>query len=391
MPQSDSSAQPVDIVVTIAMNGVTGRMGRNQHLERSIVAIRDAGGLARADGSRIQVRPILVGRNEVKLGELAATYGVADISTDLAATLADPAVDVYFDAQTTNRRAAAVAMAIEAGKHVYCEKPLSHDAADARDLAAAALNAGIKAGIVQDKLFLPGLIKLRHLLDAGFFGRLLSVRIEFGYWVFDGADQPSQRPSWNYRAEDGGGIVLDMFPHWQYVIEELFGTIESVVVLAATHIPERVDEAGAPYVATADDAAYGILRLDNGVVVQVNSSWTTRVRRDELVTFHVDGTDGSAVAGLRDCVEQHRSATPRPVWNPDIPNPIDFRATWLDVPSTRAYENGFKEQWERYLRHVVDDEPFPWTFEMAARGAGLVEAALRSDAERRWVRLDEVG
>jgi predicted dehydrogenase len=258
-------------------------------------------------------------------------------------------------------------------------------------LAAAALNAGIKAGIVQDKLFLPGLIKLRHLLDAGFFGRLLSVRIEFGYWVFEGADQPSQRPSWNYRAEDGGGIVLDMFPHWQYVIEELFGTIESVVVLAATHIPERVDEAGAPYVATADDAAYGILRLDNGVVVQVNSSWTTRVRRDELVTFHVDGTDGSAVAGLRDCVKQHRSATPRPVWNPDIPNPIDFRATWLDVPSTRAYENGFKEQWARYLRHVVDDEPFPWTFEMAARGAGLVEAALRSDAERRWVRLDEVG
>jgi predicted dehydrogenase len=379
-----------DVIVTIAMNGVTGRMGRNQHLERSIVAIRDAGGLVRSAGGRIHVRPILVGRNEAKLRDLASTYEVSDISTDLAATLADDSVDVYFDAQTTNCRADAVRLAIDAGKHVYCEKPLSDQAATARELAVAASKAGIKAGIVQDKLFLPGLVKLRRLLDSGFFGRILSVRIEFGYWVFEGHDEPAQRPSWNYRAAEGGGIVLDMFPHWQYVVEELFGTIESVVVLATTHVPERIDEAGAAYAATADDAAYGIMQLDNGVVVQVNSSWTTRVRRDELVTFHVDGTGGSAVAGLRDCVQQHRSATPRPVWNPDIPNPIDFRATWLDVPSTREYENGFREQWERYLRHVVDDEPFPWTFERATRGTDLVAAALRSSAERRWVRLDEV-
>ena len=390
-PEPTDAGPPTDVVVTIAMNGVTGRMGRNQHLERSIVAIRDDGGLVRADGSRIKVRPILVGRNEAKLRDLANTYGVADVSTDLAATLADDSVDIYFDAQTTNRRADAVALAIEAGKHVYCEKPLSGDAATAGELVAASRKAGIKAGIVQDKLFLPGLVKLRRLLDSGFFGRILSVRIEFGYWVFEGHVEPSQRPSWNYRTDDGGGIVLDMFPHWQYVVEELFGTIESVVVLAATHIPERIDESGAAYDATADDAAYGIMQLDNGVVVQVNSSWTTRVRRDELVTFHVDGTDGSAVAGLRDCVQQHRSATPRPVWNPDIPNPIDFRSTWLDVPSTGDYGNGFREQWERYLRHVVDDESFPWTFERAARGIDLVAAALRSNAERRWVRLDEVG
>jgi len=380
-----------DAVVTVAMNGVTGRMGCNQHLERSIVAIRDAGGLVRADGSRIQVRPILVGRNAAKLNDLAARYGVADVSTDLAMTLADGSVDVYFDAQTTNCRAESVAMAIAAGKHVYCEKPLSEDAGVARELGAAAAKAGVKAGVVQDKLFLPGIIKLRRLLDSGFFGQLLSVRIDFGYWVFEGQIEPSQRPSWNYRAEDGGGIVLDMFPHWQYVIEELFGPIESVVVLAATHIPERVDESGAAYPATADDAAYGILQLANGVVVQVNSSWVTRVRRDELVTFHVDGTEGSAVAGLRDCVQQHRSATPRPVWNPDLPNPVDFRATWLEVPAIGVYENGFKDQWERYLRHVVDDEPFPWTFERAARGIELVAAAWRSNAERRWVRLDEVG
>ncbi|MGH9136874.1 MAG: Gfo/Idh/MocA family protein, partial [Acidimicrobiales bacterium] len=258
-----------------------------------------------------------------------------------------------------------------------------------RELAAIAANAGLKNGIVQDKLFLPGLLKLRRLLDSGFFGRLLAIRIDFGYWVFEGDVEPGQRPSWNYRAEDGGGIVLDMYPHWQYVIEDLFGSIDAVLVLATTHIPERIDEAGQPYAATADDAAYGILQLANGAVVQINASWATRVRRDDLLTIHVDGTGGSAVAGLRDCVQQHRSATPRPTWNPDVLNPIDFRATWLDVPAAADYENGFKEQWERFLRHVVDDEPFPWTFERAARGNDLVEAALRSNAERRWVRLDE--
>jgi predicted dehydrogenase len=378
-------------VVTIAMNGVTGRMGRNQHLERSIVAIRDQGGVRRADGSVIGVRPILVGRNAAKLGDLAAQFGIVDVSTDVAATLADPSVDVYFDAQSTDRRAAAVQRALEAGKHVYCEKPLATDATTSRALAATAADAGLKAGIVQDKLFLPGLLTLRRLLDSGFFGRLLAIRIDFGYWVFEGDGEPGQRPSWNYRAEDGGGIVLDMYPHWQYVIEDLFGSIDEVLVLATTHIPERIDEAGQPYTATADDAAYGILRLANGAVVQINASWATRVRRDDLLTIHVDGTGGSAVAGLRDCVQQDRSSTPRPIWNPDVANPIDFRATWLDVPAAADYENGFKEQWERFLRHVVDDEPFPWTFERAARGNDLVEAAMRSNAERRWVRLDEVG
>ena len=385
-----TSQRPTDALVTIALNGVTGRMGRNQHLERSIIAIREQGGVARPDGSVIRVRPVLVGRNAAKLAELAATYGVEDTSTDLDSVLADPSVDVYFDAQTTDRRADAVIRAIKAGKHIYCEKPLAEDAATARTVAAAAEDAGVIAGIVQDKLFLPGLVKLHRLLDSGFFGRILSVRIDFGYWVFEGDLEPSQRPSWNYRREDGGGIVLDMYPHWHYVIEELFGEIEQVLVLASTHIPERVDEAGQTYAATADDAAYGILQLVGGAVVQINASWVTRVRRDELVTFHVDGTEGSAVAGLRDCVQQHRSATPRPVWNPDLPNPIDFRATWLDVPSIGPAENGFKEQWEQFLRHLVDGDAFPWTFDRAVRGIELVDAALRSNDERRWVRMDEV-
>ncbi len=376
--------------VTVAMNGVTGRMGRNQHLERSIAAIAADGGVPLPDGDVILPVPILVGRSEDRLRALAATYGVARWSTDLDAVLGDPSVDVYFDAQLTSLRAPAVRAAIEAGKAVYCEKPLADDLATARELADLARARGVKHGIVHDKLFLPGLLKLRRLLDSGFLGRILSVRIEFGYWVFEGTIEPSQRPSWNYRREDGGSIILDMYPHWQYVIEDLFGPIRSVVTLGATHIPERVDEQGRTYTATADDAAYGILQLEGGAVVQVNSSWTTRVDRGELVEFHVDGTLGSAVAGLRDCRQQHRSATPRPVWNPDLPNPIDFRAGWLDVPEVAVPVNGFRAQWERFLRHVVADEPFPYGLEAGARGTQLVEAAMRSWAERRWVDLDEV-
>lgn len=376
--------------VTIAMNGVTGRMGRNQHLERSIAAIVADGGVPLPDGDVVLPVPILVGRSEDRLRALAATYGVERWSTDLDAVLADPGVDIYFDAQLTSLRAPAVRAAIAAGKAVYCEKPLADDLSTARELADLARERGVRHGIVHDKLFLPGLLKLRRLIDSGFLGRILSVRIEFGYWVFEGTLEPSQRPSWNYRREDGGSIILDMYPHWQYVIEDLFGRIRSVVTLGATHIPERVDEGGATYAATADDAAYGILQLEGGAVVQVNSSWTTRVDRGELVEFHVDGTDGSAVAGLRDCRQQHRSATPRPVWNPDLPNPIDFRAGWLDVPEVLTPVNGFRAQWERFLRHVVADEPFPYGLDAGARGAQLVEAAMRSWTERRWVDMDEV-
>jgi predicted dehydrogenase len=375
--------------VTIAMNGVTGRMGRNQHLERSIVAIRDQGGIELPGGDRIVPEPILLGRNEDKLRDLAEVYGVKRFSTDLDGVLADPDVDVYFDAQLTNLRAAAVRRAIEAGKAVYCEKPLAEDGATALELARLAEQAGIKHGIVQDKLFLPGLRKLKRLLDSGFFGRILSVRGDFGYWVFEGHIEPSQRPSWNYRAEDGGGIILDMFPHWQYVLENLFGTIRAVSAHAATHIPERVDEHGRRYTATADDAAYATFELDGGVVAQINSSWVTRVHRDELVVFQVDGTEGSALAGLRNCVQQHRSATPRPVWNPDIENPIDFAAGWLEVPAAEEHENGFKQQWADFLRHVAVDDPFPWGLASGARGAQLVDCALTSWHERRWVDVPE--
>ena len=375
--------------IRVAMNGVTGRMGRNQHLERSIVAIRDQGGVETTSGDRIIPIPLLVGRDESKLADLAGRYDIADWSTDLDAVLSDPSVEIYFDSQLTSLRAAAVEAAIGAGKAVYCEKPLAEDSVAARRLLELANAAGVKHGIVQDKLFLPGLIGLRRLVDSDFFGRVLSVRGDFGYWVFEGDTEPSQRPAWNYKAEEGGSIILDMFPHWQYVIEDLFGEIASVTVLGATHIPTRFDD-GVAYTATADDAAYAILELKNGVIVQINSSWATRVYRDELVVFQVDGVNGSAVAGLQHCRQQHRSATPRPVWNPDVPNPIDFRAGWVEVPAADDSDNGFKLQWEAFLRHVADDAPFPWTLAAGVRGLELVDAAMRSWEQRRWVDLSEV-
>ncbi len=376
--------------IGVIMNGVTGRMGTNQHLIRSIVAIREQGGIPCGDGHVIWPDPILVGRSEAKLRSLAEECGVSRWSTDLQSCLADPEYTVYFDALSTQLRPSALQAAIAAGKHVYCEKPLAGDLATALQLARAARAAGVKNGAVQDKLFLPGLRKLKRLVESGFFGRLLSVRVEFGYWVFEGDLQLSQRPSWNYRKEEGGGIILDMFSHWRYVLDDIFGRVQGVVALGATHIPERVDERGQRYAATAEDAAYAILLLEGGVVAQVNSSWCTRVRRDDLLTMHVDGTHGSAVAGLRDCRVQHRMTTPKPIWNPDIPQPIDFYAGWEVVPDTEEFENAFKVQWERFLRHVALQEDFPWDFLQAARGVQLAELALQSWREGRLVSVPEL-
>ncbi|TDB72148.1 Gfo/Idh/MocA family protein [Micromonospora sp. KC723] len=376
--------------IGIIVNGVTGRMGYRQHLVRSLLALREQGGLALPDGTRIWPEPILVGRDEGRLRAVAERHGLTDWTTDLAAALAREDAEIYFDAQVTQQREKAIRQAIEAGKHIYTEKPLAESSAAAMDLVRAADAAGIRTGVVQDKLFLPGLRKLKRLIDGGFFGRILSVRGEFGYWVFEGDWQPAQRPSWNYRLEDGGGIVMDMFPHWQYVLEELFAPVRAVTCLAATHIPQRVDEAGRSYPATADDAAYGIFELDGGVVAALNSSWCTRVHRDELVEFHVDGTEGSAVAGLRRCRAQHRAVTPKPVWNPDLPATEDFRAQWTEVPDNEEFDNGFKVQWEAFLRHVVAGDPFHWDFLAGARGVQLAELGLVSASEGRRVEVPEL-
>ncbi|NUK27706.1 Gfo/Idh/MocA family protein [Streptomyces lunaelactis] len=376
--------------VRIAMNGVTGRMGYRQHLVRSLLAIRDQGGLDLGDGDVLWPEPVLVGRREHALREIAERHGLEHWSTDLDAVLADDGVDIYFDAQVTSARVTAIKQAIAAGKHVYTEKPTATDLAEALELARLADTAGIRHGVVQDKIFLPGLLKLKRLVDGGFFGEILSVRGEFGYWVFEGDWQMAQRPSWNSRAEDGGGIVVDMFPHWEYVLHELFGRVTSVTAQVATHIPQRWDERGKPYAATADDSAYGIFQLEGGAVAQINSSWAVRVMRDELVEFQVDGTHGSAVAGLRRCRVQHRSATPKPVWNPDLPATESFREQWQEVPDNGEFENGFKAQWELFLRHVALGEPYHWNLLAGARGVQLAELGLRSSAEGRRFEVPEL-
>ncbi|MFF3762998.1 Gfo/Idh/MocA family protein [Streptomyces sp. NPDC001922] len=372
------------------MNGVTGRMGHRQHLVRSVLALREQGGLDLGDGTVLWPEPVLVGRRSQALQALTEAYGLEHWSTDLDTVLGDPATDVYFDAQVTSAREAAVRKAIAAGVHVYCEKPTATSLAGAVELARLARAAGIRHGVVQDKLFLPGLRKLRRLVEGGFFGRILSVRGEFGYWVFEGDWQPAQRPSWNYRAEEGGGIVADMFPHWEYVLRELFGPVRTVQAHAVTHVPHRWDERGLAYDATADDAAYGILGLDGGAVAQLNSSWQVRVHRDELVEFQVDGTEGSAVAGLRGCRVQHRSVTPRPVWDPDGPPAGRFRDQWQEVPDNGDFGNAFKAQWELFLRHVALGEPWSADLLAGARGVQLAELALRSSAQGRRLDVPEL-
>ena len=373
----------------IIMHGVTGRMGMNQHLIRSILAIRAQGGVLLSNGTRVMPDPILIGRNADKMQALAKAHGVARWGTDLDAALANKDDTVFFDAGTTQMRPTLLAKAIRAGKHVYCEKPIATNLNEAVEVCRLAESSGLKHGAVQDKLFLPGLQKLDMLRRAGFFGRMLSVRIEFGYWVFEGDLQPIQRPSWNYRKEEGGGIILDMVCHWRYVLDNLFGEVQSVSCLGATHIPKRWDEADKAYDATADDAAYGTFQLKghNGepVVAQMNMSWVTRVRRDDLVTFHVDGTHGSAVAGLTSCRAQSRVTTPRPVWNPDQKQMMNFFDQWQEVPDTQTYDNGFKVQWEHFIRHVVENEPYRYTLPEGAKGVQLVEAALKSWEERRWI------
>ncbi len=375
----------------IIMNGVTGRMGLNQHLVRSIVAIRKQGGVVLGNGDRVMPDPILVGRNAEKVAALAKQYGIERSTSDLDAALKNSDDTVFFDAATTQMRTDLLTRAINAGKHVYCEKPISDSLDKALAVAKLAKQKGIKHGVVQDKLFLPGLRKMQLLKESGFFGKLLSVRGEFGYWVFEGDwGQPAQRPSWNYRKADGGGIILDMLCHWRYVLDNLFGNVKAVSCLGATHIPTRIDEAGKPYSADVDDAAYATFELEGGVIAQINSSWATRVRRDDLVTFHADGTHGSAVAGLTRCWTQHRVNTPRPVWNPDEPQTMKFQEQWEEMPDNTVYDNGFKVQWEGFIRHLM--EGTPWKFDLleGAKGVQLAELGLKSWAERRWLDVPEL-
>lgn len=376
--------------VGIIMNGVTGRMGTNQHLIRSIDAIIKQGGVAISTSEVIMLDVILMGRDENKLKKLVEITHVNKWTTDLDSVLKDPKYTIYFDAQTTGRRSDAVKKAVAAGKHIYCEKPVATSTAIALELYQICEAAGVKHGVVQDKLWLPGILKIKRLIENDFFGNILSVRGDFGYWVFEGHSVPAQRPSWNYRKEDDGGIIVDMLCHWRYVLDNIFGNVKGVFCLGATHIPERIDEEGKPYSCSADDAAYATFELEGGIIAQFNSSWTTRVRRDDLLTLHVDGTKGSAVAGLRECWTQSYGNTPKPVWNPDIQNTIDFKKDWSKMPEQEHFDNAFKVQWELFLKHIVLDTPFPWNMLQGAKGVQLAEKGLESWEQKKWITIPEI-
>lgn len=374
----------------IIMNGVTGRMGTNQHLIRSILAIMKEGGVKLDNGDTVMPDPILVGRNAEKVEALAKEHNVARWTTDLDGAIANPDDTLFFDSASTNLRAELLRKAIDAGKDIYCEKPSAGTLEDAIDVYERAEKAGIRHGVVQDKIFLPGLQKMKRLMDDGFFGRLLSVKIDFGYWVFEGDWKQAQRPSWNYRKGDGGGIILDMMPHWRYVLDNTFGNVKSVSCLGRVNIDKRWDENDEPYDADADDASYALVELEGGAVAQIFASWCTRVRKDDLVTFHADGTHGAAVAGLTKCYTQDRPATPSPVWNPDEPQTIPFFETWEEYGADMTFDNGFKSEWEMFIRSLYEDTPFHWNLREGAKGVQLAEAAMQSWHERRWIDIDEV-
>jgi predicted dehydrogenase len=374
--------------IGIIVNGATGRIGSTQHLANALVPISREGGLAVGD-DRVVPRPLLVGRDESRLAQIAAAHGLPEWSTDLDATLGDPGFTVFFDAAATHQRRQVLERAIAADKHIYTEKPVALTAVDGLALLAAVRARGLKHGAVEDKQHLPGLQKLSALARAGFFGRVVGFRLEFGWWVFDGIERPAQRPSWNYTRAGGGGLILDMYPHWRYVIETILGPIRRIVTAAATATPERIDEAGARYRVDVEDTATTLVELETGATGTILSSWATRVRRDDLMTFQVDGTGGSAIAGLHRCRVQTAAGTPTVKhFNPTTDLGIDYDADWTDAPAAGPYTNPYRVGWEDFLRHLVTGAPMRSDLAAGIRDLQFAEACRRSAAAGAWVDLE---
>lgn len=367
----------------IILHGATGRMGTTQHL-RNLLDIRREGGLRLRNGDSLVPDVLLAGRDEAKLQALARASGGVRWSADLDAALADPANDIFFDCAITGYRAPNARKAIAAGKHIYLEKPIAPTLGEAMELVRLATAAGVKHGVIQDKVHLPGLMKLRMLREAGFFGRIHAVKLEFGWWVFDGFFQPSQRSSWNYRRDEGGGLVLDMYAHYRYILDRVVAPITRVICRTAIHTGRRADERGESYAVDTDDAAYGLMELEGGIIATVTSSWATRLRRDDMLQLNIDGSLGSAVAGLHDCKTQSLFNTPKPPWNADVRQPMNFYNQWQDVPDNLVYRPSFRACWEDFLHHVADDAPFVPTLLEGAKAVQLAALAYQSNVEGRW-------
>jgi predicted dehydrogenase len=373
--------------IRIAMEGVTGRLGTNQHLVRSLLAIRLEGGLVLQNADRLMPEPVLLGRSPEKLAALAAAHGGLKWSADAAATLADNTINVYFDVAATGGRLERALRAIAAGKHIYLEKPVANSSAEAMAIVRAAKQRGVKAAAVQDKVYLPGFHKLKKVRDSGFFGRILSARLESGWWVFDGELYPAQRSSWNYRKADGGGLVLDMYPHWRYLTSSLMGPIKAVSCRKMTQQKKRWDEAGQPFDVDVEDEVFATFEFEAGALAQVTTSWASRVKRDDLIQIQIDGTLGSAVAGGHTCYVQSLAATPRPAWNVEVPQAMDFDTQWQEVADDEPFKNSYRHGWEQFLRHIAEGAPLRSTLLEGAKDVQLTEACYQSDRERRWVDL----
>jgi predicted dehydrogenase len=375
--------------IGIIVNGATGRIGSTQHLANALGPIRAEGGLD-VGGDRVRPRLLLVARTAAKLADIAKTYD-AEWTTDLDAALGRPEFSIFFDAAATSQRVSALSKAIAAGKHIYSEKPVAPTVAQGLELLRAAQARGLRTGAVEDKVNLPGLRKLARLADDGFFGRVTGFKLEFGWWVFDGNERPSQRPSWNYMKSGGGGMTSDMYPHWRYIIEDILGPIRRVVSAISTAQPERVDEQGARFAVDVDDSATTMLEMESGAIGTIVSSWATRVRRDDLVTLQIDGTGGSAVASVHRCWKQSAASTPslRHI-NPDADGGTDHFAAWREVESAGPHINPYRAGWEVFLRHVVAGTPLRSDLKAGIRDVQLVEACYRSASERRWVDFNDV-
>lgn len=374
------AAEPLGIIINGATSGIVNR----QHLGQALGPIIEEGGLRVGDRT-IMPKPLLVGRNEDRLKQVAERFGLDSWSTDLDEALTRDGYPVFFDAGVTGHRPRVLRAAIEAGKHVYSEKPVAMEIAEGKEVASLAAERGVKLGVVEDKLFMPGLTRLRLVRESGFLGRIVNFRLNFGYWIFSHPDGPLQRPSWNYKKSEGGGLLLDMYPHWRYVVEGIVGPIKRVVSAAWTAIPERLGEDGKPYSVDTDDSNATLIELESGAFGTITSTWATRAKGDDLVTFHVDGTEGSAVAGIHRCNVQALSQTPTVRFDPNTDHNRDYHADWSPAPHDPPFTNGYRMGWEAFIRHVVNDEPIAADINAGLRDVALAKACQASLKEERWV------
>jgi predicted dehydrogenase len=294
------------------------------------------------------------------------------------------------DCAATGGRAALVRKAIAAGKHIHVEKPTASSTEEAVELARLATRAGVKHGVIQDKLFLPGFAKLLALKQSGFFGRIVAARIDAGAWIFDGTERTCQRPSWNYRRADGGGLALDMLAHWRYMLDRLVAPVVRVTGQIGTATPRRVDEQGRSYDVDVEDTVQVLLRLEGGAMASINNSWATRVRRDDTMCVQIDGTGGSAVAGRHKCLIQSAAKTPEAFLAAATPGGIDFAAHWAEAPDEAPRKNPYRQCWELFLRHLAEDAPYVPTLLEGAKAVQLAELVYRAHAEGRWLDVPEL-